>query len=85
MLSVIEIYSFLYFIFYQLFLFVFKLLGPLLLKVKPKWQAQVAQGIIKEDLSTTMQVDALPCVGVTTEDNTGLKYTFMDLNVGFSE
>ena len=60
MLSVIEIYSFLYFIFYQLFLFVFKLLGPLLLKVKPKWQAQVAQGIIKEDLSTTMQVDALP-------------------------
>ena len=45
----------------------------------------MAQCIIKEDLSTTMQVDALPCVGVTTEDNTGLKYTFMDLNAGFSE
>ena len=42
------------FIDYQLFLFVFKLLGTLLLKVKPKWPAQVAQGIIKEDLSTTM-------------------------------
>ena len=46
---------------------------------------QVAQGIIKEALSTTIRVNALPCVGVTTEDNTGLKYTFMGLNVGFSE
>ena len=45
----------------------------------------MAQSIIKDDLSTTMQVDALRCVGVTTEDNTGLKYTCMDLNVGFSE
>ena len=32
-----------------------------------------------------MQVDALPCVGVTTEDNSGLKYICMGLNVGFSE
>ena len=55
MLSVSETYFFiLSFIDYQLFLFVFKLLGTLLLKVKPKWPAQVAQGIIKEDLSTTM-------------------------------
>ena len=63
-------------------MFVYKLLGTLLLKVKPNWQAQ---GIIKEALSTTIQVNALPCVGVTTEDNSGLKYSFMGLNVGFSE
>ena len=31
----------------MLFLFIYKLLGTLLLKAKPKWQAQVAQGIIK--------------------------------------
>ena len=36
------------FIGYQLFICIY------ILKVKPKRQAQVAQGIIKEDLSTTM-------------------------------
>ena len=45
---------FLSFIDYQLILFIFKSLGMLLLKVKPNWQTQVAQGIIKKDLSTTM-------------------------------
>ena len=56
MLSVIEIcfIFFISFIDYQLFLFIFKSLGILLLKVKPNWQTQVAQGIIKKDLSTTM-------------------------------
>ena len=55
MLSVIEIYFiFLSFIDYKLILFIFKSLGMLLLKVKPNWQTQVAQGIIKKDLSTTM-------------------------------
>ena len=78
-------YFFISFIDYRLFLFIFKLVRILLLKVKPNWQAQDAQGIIKKVLSTTMQVDALHCVGVTTEDNTGLNYTSMGLNVGFSE
>ena len=30
-------------------------------------------------------VDALDCVGVTTEDKTGRKYTCMGSNVKFSE
>ena len=78
-------YFFISFIDYRLFLFIFKLVRILLLKLKPNWQAQDAQGIIKKVLSTTMQVDALDCVGVTTEDNIGLNYTSMGLNVGFSE